>query len=208
MNGVFAVMVSNRTVEAETERGILELTRQGARIALFRGFSDVALARCISLTAVCRELRNDEARDVVLMLDDDMHFTLEQARRVVDSARAAQRPVSAAYCTEDGRLAAYADPQLGWLVGLGFIAIPRVSLLELEQASVLVNEGTRTECRAFCWSGPHGDRWEGEDWCLSRRLGGVELLSTTVGHIKKRPLYPIPSELERILAERRSEAAE
>lgn len=197
MNRILVVMASNRTVEHDTEQALRAIMAAGARLVLVRGCSDVALARNQSLTRACGELRADASRDVVLMVDDDMHFSPEQVATIADIARRSGRAASGAYATKDHRLVARLDGEQ-WLTGLGFFAIPRAALLALEAASERVHGATES-CVAFCWSGPRNGYWEGEDYCLSRRLA-AQLLNLPVGHIKKVAQYPSRESLEQLLA--------
>ena len=209
MNRTIVAMSCNRSMQERTRYCVQNLCNAGAQFSLQTGSADVALARnmCLTmalrgLTTINRErLRLPDWQDVplfdtVLMVDDDMEFTLEQAQELVTHARETGVPASAMYGTLNGTLAATRlftpppAPQL-WVVGLGLLAIPSSKLAELAKASPSFDIHGETQAE-FTWSGVVHGRWYSEDYMLTRRLGGVHLLPIPVGHLKTIPLYPAP----------------
>jgi hypothetical protein len=191
MKNTIIVMSSNREIEAATKKTLQNLTDQGAMVLLETGSADVAFARCRALSWACEKLREYPERDVVLMLDDDMDVPAETAQALVDRARELGRACSAVYSTLTARVAAARWPERPglWLVGLGCVAIPRALLLDLEERSESFEVNGRVYS-ALTWSGPEHGNWVGEDFRLSKNLGGVHLCPLAVGHIKKGALWP------------------
>lgn len=200
MKRTLIVMSSNREVEMRTQDSLAALQRAGGLLLVERGSACVAFARCRALSLACELLQGAHAdRDVVLMVDDDMEIELETAQKVVDAARSSGVASSAAYATVASRLAGtrWRERPDRWLVGLGCLAIPTPLLLELEQesASFEMNGKAYSE---FTWTGAEKGEWIGEDYRLSQRLGGVNLLPLAVGHIKKWRIAPDQETLNEI----------
>lgn len=201
MKNTIVVVSTNREMQRITRERIGQMRRNGAQYVEQTGCADVALARCISLSAACNALRmlnaqeNGRKFDTVLMVDDDMQFELDQAQEIINHTRTYTMPASAAYATMNGTLAASPideglfGRQL-WKVGLGFVAIPAVLLLALEAKSQKfeLRNGIYSE---FTSSRAKADgQWWSEDFELSYRLGGVHLLPIAVGHLKTIPIFP------------------
>jgi hypothetical protein len=211
MHRTIIIMSHNRPIQYATQEALAALRAAGALLLTQSGTTDVTLARNLALSGVCDRLRaanrRSTERDTVLMVDDDMVFTLDDAQRLVDYARSTGMPASAAYATHMSTLAATrlkTDPsavQL-WVTGLGFLAIPAAKLLELEQRSEVFTTMQETR-RGFTWSIADGGNYWSEDFTLCRRLGGVHLLPIPVGHVKPWPLYPDDETLECIREGRR-----
>lgn len=194
MKNTIAICSHNRDIQRQTTLALHELVRAGVLYIDQSGSADVALARNLALTAACNALRAQPARDIVLMVDDDMVFTVEDCEKLADHARETNVPASAMYATLAGTLAASrlrtpsGDDQR-WAVGLGLVAIPRELLLALEANSerfLFMGEPQF----GFTWSAAAGGIFWSEDYTLSRRLGGVHLLPLGVGHLKTIPVYP------------------
>lgn len=184
----------NRAMQAQTLSAIRELCRAGAIYIDQSGAADVALARCLALSAACNALRAEPARDVVLMVDDDMVFTNEDCEQLAQHARRTGVAASAIYATLGGTVAATRlqttpGEAQRWAVGLGLLAIPRASLLELERQSEPFEFMGKPQF-GFTWSAAANGIFWSEDYTLSRRLGGVHLLPIGVGHLKTIPVYP------------------
>jgi hypothetical protein len=175
----------------------------GFRVNLIEGVSDTALARNLTLTRAVARC----SAEVVIMCDDDMVFEPGKAHKLAELALRLDSPVSGLYVLKSGHSAAWpykpgADWQEArWLTGLGFLAIPLSHLRALAEKSIECDgRGTGDPfVTAFCWSGPRvpeasegrdGAYWESEDYCLTRRLGGVVLAPMGVGHLKFVPLVP------------------
>jgi hypothetical protein len=192
-------------------RGVAPSTREccersGLRSTVIGNINDTALARNITLTKCVRSGRDF---DVVLLVDDDMVFHPEAATSLVSLAHEMQAPVSAAYLTREGDVAATPmEEELSsnwkdnrWLTGLGLVAIPLKMLKELALKSVDVSEDP-LEIIAFCWSGPGAFRgrakWFSEDYCLLSRLGGAILMPVGAGHLKTVPIWPSEESLKQL----------
>jgi hypothetical protein len=200
MKNTLIVMSTNREVEMRTQDSLAVLQRSGGLLMVERGSACVAFARCRALSLACELLHGAHSdRDVVLMVDDDMEIDLETAQQVVSAARSTGVATSAAYATVVSRLAGtrWKERPDRWLVGLGCLAIPTPVLLELEQesASFEMNGKAYSE---FTWTGAEKGVWVGEDYRLSQRLGGVNLLPLGVGHIKKWRIAPDQETLDGI----------
>lgn len=191
-------------MQRATRECIGQLRRAGAQYVEQSGCSDVALSRCMALTGACNALRmlNEPANlsvtrgpyDTILMVDDDMQFTVDQAQELVNHTRKHSSPASAAYATSGGILAASPideglyGRQL-WKTGLGFLAIPASHLLALEKRSAKF-ELISGSYSAFTSSQEREGRWWSEDFELCLRLGGVHLLPMAVDHLKTIPIRP------------------
>lgn len=197
MKKTLIVMSTNREMEKQTLATVNALGALGAARLMEVGSADVAFARCRALSFACERLREMPERDAVLMLDDDMEVPSDTAQAVVDHARKTGKASAAAYATINAKLAAARWKDGLWLVGLGCVAIPRALLLELEASSESFEMSGKVYS-AFTWCGAEGGAWVGEDFRLSMRLGGVQLLPLGVGHIKKGSLWPDDTTLEQI----------
>lgn len=219
MKHTVIVCSSNRAVQEKTRHGIETLVNAGAELVWQTGSADVAFARNMALTGALRHIatRNKAAAapkpssfalqydpggvtnppdplDTILMVDDDMEFTLAQAQELVNHSRREGVAASAMYATTLGTLAAtrlYTPPgnQQRWLVGLGFLAIPLAVLQDVARRSEIF-ESHGEERVEFCWTAAYDGSWCAEDYTLCRRLGGVHLLPMGVGHLKVLPVYP------------------
>lgn len=204
MRGVLVACVSYKGVSRETQLAIQPLLAAGAKLVATVGTADVALARNLLLT-MCHEryLSAGESLDTLLLVDDDMVFTLDQAERLVDGARRDGLAHSACYATNRGDLAAtplnwdWSD-RSRWMVGLGFCAMPCAALARLVHVARPVVGPDGKKIFPFCQSRTLGDRWCSEDYWLCHRLGGVILEPIGVGHTKPIALYPDDETLRRI----------
>lgn len=200
MKSVLLVYSSNRNLPPEFEASLLASIGAGVGVAKWEGASDVVFARNISLSKASEALLNNLKRfDTLLMVDDDIVWSVEQAQALVDHTRKTGRPASGCYVMKDGRVAAHFDGN-GWQVGLGFLAIPSRLVLDMYASSRRFRDANGNPAREFTKSGVEGDNpeegeWKGEDYWLTRRLGGVDLLPIAVGHIKPIVLYPSPNKL-------------
>ncbi len=205
MKSTIVLCSHNRPIQEATRAIFGELTTRGAAYISQSGSSDVTLARNLALTGACQGFRQlnqspgvlDGTRppfDTLLMVDDDMVFTVDQAQELVNYTRAHAMPASAMYATAHGMLAAHrlktpvGEKQL-WLTGLGLLAIPSWRLLELEKVSERFHLKEKTHV-AFTSSSVRDGRWFSEDYEFTTRLGGVHLLPMAAGHLKTIPIYP------------------
>lgn len=208
MQNVVIAVASNRPIPSLTQQSLRALQVAGAALHTIEGSSDVAFARNVMLSLLVESMRADASRNVALLIDDDMVFSLQQALQLCAHAHGFGRAASGIYPTAIGELAASSAlcpfPER-WITGLGFFAIPRAALLQLadESPSFAWTEG-RTLWE-FTNSALHELRgqpvWLGEDYWLCIRLGGVDLLPIAVGHLKTIPLYA-DDETIRMIAER------
>jgi hypothetical protein len=206
MKRTLLVYSTNRAVERETALSIAAVRALGCAIVEQSGSSDVSFARNFALTGALIEASKKNC-DTVLMVDDDVVFTVEQASTLVAASRKLKAPCSGVYCDAHGHVSATPQPNGRYLTVLGFLAIPTQLLLALAK-----------ESPTFIWGGqkiveftyaksevadsePRPDArpriWVGEDHRLTGRLGGAHLLPLVVGHVKKRILAPSDEELSR-----------
>jgi hypothetical protein len=198
-------------VSQQTQRGINECLKQGWATYIQTGCADVALARNIALTAILDQVPDDD-QNAILMVDDDIVFTLQDAERICAMACDTGQAVSAIYPTADGRMAAmrlkpkHAETEPMFLTGLGFLAIPANCFHELVEDSEQTTHAGK-QLVVFTWTAPanwderqsyeNTSMWLSEDYRLTLRLGGVLLAKLGVGHLKEVPLYPDKETLER-----------
>lgn len=188
MKNVLVVVSSKDQVKKQTARCIDVLRQEGAGYVQQEDCSDVALARNIALSNACQVLRT-KSYTIVLMIDDDMTFSLNDAQAVVKRAVERNRPVAGACVSASGQFAAKPMNKTAWLSGLAFIAIPAHLLLSLQDKSRIF-DANGNQYTAFTWTGVEGKEWMGEDSRLSFRLGGVEVVPVRIGHLKLMPIYP------------------
>lgn len=188
MKDVLIVVSTNRGIDRLTEECINPVLLERAEMVKQMGTSDVALARNYALTDACRVLRQYKNLETVLMIDDDMTFTKEQAYEIVDTAKLKNKAVAGTFITQSGVLAAKPLTNKSWVCGLAFIAFPAKLLLAIQDKSRIVTIGTKDPITVFTWSGEDEGQWVSEDYRLCRRLGGIELLPIPIGHLKKIPL--------------------
>ncbi len=206
MQNTLVLTSSNRLMEHQTTLAVQELVAAGAGYIEQRDTSDVSLARNIALSLAVRSMV-DGPHEAVLMIDDDMVFGRQHAEAAVAHALSRDAPTSACYVLPDGRLAASHLAGDRWLTGLGFLCIPRSQLFALAAHSPKFRpfRGSKDWMVEFTKSCAdqmfEGElHWETEDYRLTRRLGGVELLPIAVGHVKKRVLLPDQSALAAFIA--------
>lgn len=201
MRNTLVLVCSNRNAEKATAAALNQVVARGAARLDLDHVGDVALARNMGLSRALDLLARAPSYDVLLMVDDDMLFTVDQAQEVVAVARATGVPTSAAYVLASGVLAASHYRADRWQTGLGFLAIPVRVLEALSRSSRKFRASkSATEWTVqFTESGPVDDGagkgelvFEPEDYCLTRRLGGVQLLPVCVGHIKSKVLQAGP----------------
>jgi hypothetical protein len=195
MQKTIALCTHNRPIHSQTNQALHAIRRAGAALIDHADApTDVTLGRNLGLSAACAQLDRMPGRDLVLLVDDDIVFTLADAQALADHARATGWPASAMYSTRSGELAASEWGNYGavgarplWLTGLGLIAIPAAKLLALRSASECFDEGDKY---GFTRSGVDGGQYLSEDFTLCKRLGGVHLLPVPVGHVKTIAIYP------------------
>ena len=225
MKNTVIVCSTNRHVQDNTMRGLETLQRAGGQLIWGLGSPDVAFARNIALTAALRYsvTRNKQAAapdpgsvaiqrgdaaprpnavDTILMVDDDMEFTLDQANELVAYSREHQVGAAAMYATLGGTLAATRlytplNTTQRWLVGLGFLALPLKQVQEVAARSEHFEALGQVHVE-FCWTAAYDGIWCAEDYSLCRRFGGVHLLPMAVGHLKTVPCYPDEETIRRV----------
>lgn len=205
MKNVFLVCCSNRNMERQTERMMVGLQKLGAALIEQGGCAEVAFARNLALTSVVNLMPLNPTRTVVLMIDDDIVFKLEDVYALIKHALASGHATSACYVLSDGRLAAKPWKNGTWLTGLGMLAIPSSLLLKCALASETCIDGESkkpvyelTSSRSELIDGVR--TWMPEDFRLTMNLGGVDLLPISVGHIKPKVLAPEQQGLAEFLA--------
>jgi len=206
MKRILFVYSSNRTPCVEFTQSLQACVSDGAGVIEQRNTVDLAMARNSALTSAFQALLTGR-HDVVLMVDDDMQWKPQDATRISDHVRASGHAASAAYVMKDGRLAAhYVGPR--WRCGLGFLAIPATEIKRLSSKSLPYAGADGASTLEFTRSGVierDGRRvWLPEDYCLSERLGGVDLLPIAVGHVKSVVLSPNESKLASFISKSES----
>lgn len=208
MKNLVIVIASNRPQpNDQLFKSLARFAAHGTAIIHHVGTSDVALARNISLSLTYSVLQQKK-HDMVLMLDDDMVFGDDDVVQVLKHAFESGRPTSACYVLAGGALAARRKNGK-WSTGLGFLAIPAKLLLELgdnSEAFECPHEGSKTlrvleftESRIVKVDGKR--EWQGEDFVFCERLGGVDLVPVSVGHLKQQVLRPSQEHLKPFLEE-------
>lgn len=202
MKQCLVVCSSNRLIEHQTQTAIQALVLAGACFLEQRDTGDVALARNLALTKAIRVLEQS-AYDVILMIDDDMVFNTDQVQFIIERVRETKKAASGCYVLGNGYMAAQQMKSGLWQTGLGFLAIHRQALFKLanEVPVFAANKEAKFPTIQFTTTGFTTDAmgtqyFEPEDFCLTRRLGGVELLPIPIGHVKKRVLLPDVTQLE------------
>lgn len=189
----------NRPIDRETRQSIAALEHAGAYFVDHAGApSDVTLARNLGLSAVCRGLRGFPGRfDLVVLVDDDMVFKLDDVERLRDAAHETNFAASAMYANEAGELCAVPLSNGRWATGLGLLAVPAwlIEKLALFSESFTFQSDT---CWGFTESKCDGGRYWSEDFSLCRRLGGVLLLPLPIGHRKTVTVYPNVETVDRV----------
>ena len=203
MKRTLVLCVSWKGPSEQTRRTIAELERAGASTMFHTGVTDVSLARSIALSEAVQ--LSDRAPDLwtLLLLDDDISVTVDDAQNLIDASRRLERPVSGCYGTAGGVLAAsLMHGQAGdfWLTGLGFFAVPFPMMRNLrDRLPVLDHVGKRFE--PFCCTGRHPSKpetWTSEDFWLCRELGGVHLAPIPAVHWKVLPMNVPARTLEQV----------
>lgn len=196
MKNLVIVIASNRPQpNDQLFKSLAGFAARGTAIIHHTGTTDVALARNISLTLTHAVLKQKKY-DMVLMLDDDMVFKEEDVIDVLKHAFESGRPTSACYVLASGALAAR-RLHGKWNTGLGFLAIPSQILLALGDVSEKFRcpiEGVAKSldiiefAESRIANTAEGREWQGEDFVLCERLGGVNLVPVSVGHLKQQIL--------------------
>jgi len=186
------------------------LVNVGATLVSQTGSSDVALQRNISLTHAVNFVRAESRPfDVVLMVDDDMVFGSRAAELVVAHCRKFGAVASACYALGNGDVAFERMPNGRYMGGLGFLAIPVATLVSLATNSPVYIADDGEEFWEFTTTGSElcddgKRRWRGEDYRLTRALGGADLLPVAVGHLKSKVVLPDRARFEALTGSRLS----
>lgn len=190
-------MSTNRGVDKDTKVGINALEHMGALYIEQAGTSDVALARNIALSLTLEVLEKYPERDVILMIDDDMTFTTDDAVKVCKHAKKHFTATAGAYVNQRGQFAGKPISKEKWVMGLAFVAFP-AKLLQLlrTQSAPIPHPNPGQKNYAFTWTGEENNQWWSEDYRLTQRLGGCEVLPIAIGHLKKLPMFPVDKERE------------
>jgi len=207
LQNVLLACASNRLKEHATSMAIQACVTRGAGFIEVRDIGDVSVARNIQLSLALRAMRENRRFEQVLMIDDDMAFRVEDVTALTSFVQQHMLPASGAYVLGDGRMAAQHLAGDRWLTGLGFVSIPlpALEMLASESREFYLRKGDNGKLWEFTRScadrEENGDwYWEPEDFRLTRRLGGVVLLSLPISHIKKRELRPSGDELPGFIA--------
>jgi len=164
------------------------------------GCADIALGRNMDITRGL-ERALAEGIEVMLLIDDDMVFSVEQVQAICAQAKDSDHPVSGIYCMKNRELAIWQieDTNL-FLGGLGFMA---VSVKLLDEKAKTVPQFKWKDLTAHAWTvaGPRDGVWVQEDRYFCEVFGGVYVAPIIVGHIKHVPMAPSRDAIERILGE-------
>ncbi len=187
----------------QTRATIDQLAQAGASKVFHTGVTDVSLARCLALSLAVEVSRRAPELQTLLLLDDDISVTLEDAQALVDACRELRNPVSGVYGTAMGKVAAQLMGGEGslWLTGLGFFAMPLALLRAIaDQLPELEHCGKRL--KPFCGTGLHPKAppgtWTSEDFWFCRELGGVYLAPIPAVHWKRLPIRAPQRTLEEV----------
>ena len=184
----------------ETKESIRQLCLRGAELLVANDISDIAGGRSWLLSTALRKAEAED-KDVILMVDDDITFTPRQAEVLVSVTRDTNVPSSGVYPTRDGNLTAMRWRPFRWLVGLGFAAITTKRLRELADSLRPVRYRENEEpVWPFCESHACYElgMWLSEDYDFSAKLGGFQLVSIPVGHLKVLPLTASKEDVDRV----------
>lgn len=208
MKNVLLVVATNRAMDSRTQSSLNAVRMAGAAQLITEGSSDVAIARNISLSMAVRTMEMHPDRDVALLVDDDMVFSVDQAAALCTYVAEKGVPASAVYSTAIGEIAASSSlsPTPGkWLTGFGFLGVPRAVLFALAERVPKFKWKNGEELYCFTDSALHElhdgvTRWIGEDYWFCYQLGGIDLLPIDVGHLKTVPLFASEETLQAIAA--------
>jgi hypothetical protein len=186
---------------------VAALEAAGAGVVDQSGSAEVSLARNLALSRALDIVRKPDAKpfDVILMVDDDMVFSLRAAEVVVAHARATGLPVSACYALANGRLPFERLASGRFMGGLGFVAVPVAALVSLATRSNVISTDDGAQFWEFTCSTSElrengaGRRWLPEDYRLTRAFGGVDLLPLAIGHLKPKVVVPERSAFEALI---------
>jgi hypothetical protein len=184
MKDVLVVISSHYGIDPRSNGCVQALIESGASLIHQVGSSCVATARNLALTSACSSLKAYPHFNTVLMIDDDMVFTVNDVLQIVELSVNSKRAVSGIYVNAEGGATLKTIDNL-ILSGLGMLAIPKDLLLDIESKSESVNG-----MRVFTWVDTENGEWITEDFRLTLRLGGVILCPVKIGHLKKIVIYP------------------
>lgn len=186
----------------------LEAALKTGRYALLRYFNDAQVDRARSM-ALSDFLRLYKTTDVMIFVDGDMMFSVDQMDRVVELAREKKSIAGGAYpvrrkheswpaCRSlegDGALTFGPDkpPHRMLYVGTGFMAVHRSVLETLSKTlpfcTIAMDQGFWPFCRPFEIQHPNGE-WEylPDDWAFCERVyeAGHECwldMASDIGHL-------------------------
>ena len=187
MDKTLIVYSSNRDISHEFMFCLFSCIELGAGLVSQTGCADVALARNLALS----KARKVKDRDIVLMVDDDIVWTPQDAQELINHVRNTGRSASGCYVGVDGKLTATKQANGYWATGLGFLAF---NLAKLYGPGDIFTSSAG-EWFPYCKSGGVDGEFLGEDYYFTRGwLGDVDLLPVGVGHVKTRILMPAPRE--------------
>ena len=197
LDRITVICVSHRGMSVEITRLLATLASAGARVQVDRGSVDLCYSRNRALNDAL--LRPELER--VLLLDDDMIVTPQQALQLLQTIPDGYAGLSGLYVRGDGVECAWplgTDGQgaTRWHVGLGFCAVHAESLRRAKEylPTYRMPNGPQT---VYCQAGPHPTlgHWQIDDESFCRAMipvGGIGLDRTLqVGHLKSTVLWPV-----------------
>lgn len=209
MKNTVIVLITHRAAVDGTKSCIEKLQQEGAVLIHAKGHADLSCGRSCEITRAMDYLVGkgaDPKESVVLFLDDDMHFTKEQAQTLVDYVRTTGRPGSGVYGGSNGRLCASNKSGIEWEVGMGFMACRLDHLIRIAEGLSRLRLELYPDERGivpFSRSGEHPTapgRWTSNDYWFCRELGGVDLLPLSIGHYKQIPIFPDDETVRKVIA--------
>lgn len=208
-------MASHSGLKPETMSSLMACPFGDVSITV--GISDTALARNAQIDAAVQRVKRKGGRppDLLLMIDDDVVFTLGQVELLLCYAHNHGVPVSAVYMVgpegkEKPAASRIPDPEncpegeQFYVTGLGLLAIPWHFVERLNNESLQMSTALDT-IACLTWSAPASDPewdalgrpeddtprpWVSEDYRLCLRLGGVHCIPIPIGHVKTRVIRP------------------
>lgn len=197
---ILCVCTSHRGLVLETRQCVDALACADIPTIMNIGCADIALARNMDITRGL-ERANEEGIDVLVLIDDDMVFNVEQVKQIAEHAYGADHPVSGIYIMKNRDLVVWRIPDTKLFVGgMGFMAVS-VKLLNERVKTLKKFTWKDSWAYEFCVAGPVDGVWRQEDKCFCEVFGGVELAPIIVAHMKVMPMMPDRPSMERILRE-------
>lgn len=192
---VLVVQTLYRTVDVRCQMCTEKLQQAGYKVAKVAGDADITASMNYTLTMALKNIGDNR---ILVLIDDDMVFKVEDVDNLVSFARESAEPVAGVAVNHDGRVIGTERLPNGLaLTGTAFFAIKFSRL-----------ESFTSECRVYPY--PKGDfahvefTWSSSglspDFRLCRRLGGARIVPIPVGHLKPVVLYPTEAQVAEVVS--------